>query len=75
MAWLELTDIILKDIDNRVVSLAIFVDLNKSFDTLDHQIVLDNLKYYGVNGTPLKWFSIYLTGRQPQVKSLGHCSF
>ena len=53
MAWLELTDIILKYIDNRVVSLAISMDLNKSFDTLDHQIVVDNLKYYGVNGTPL----------------------
>ena len=47
------------------------MDLNKALDTLDLQIVLDKLKYYGVNGTPLKCFSSYLTGRQPQGSILG----
>ena len=62
MAGLELTDRILKDIDNRDTSLAIFMDLSKTFDTLDHQILLHKLKYYGVNDIPLKWFTSYLTG-------------
>ena len=64
MAGLELTDRILKDIDNKDASLTIFMDLSKAFDTLDHQILLNKLKYYGVNDTPLKWFSNYLTRRQ-----------
>ena len=40
---LELTDRILKDIDDRDVSLAVFMDLSKAFDTLDHHIYLRNL--------------------------------
>ena len=68
MAGLELTDRILKDIDNKDASLTIFMDLSKAFDTLDHQILLTKLKYYGVNDTPLKWFSNHLTGRQQYVE-------
>ena len=49
MAGLELTDRILKYIDSRDTSLAIFMDLSKAFDTLDHQILLNKLKYQGVN--------------------------
>ena len=74
MAGLELTDRILKDIDNKDASLTIFMDLSKAFDTLDHQILLTKLKYYGVNDTPLKWFSNCLTGRQQYVEIDGNRS-
>ena len=74
MAGLELTDRILKDIDNRDTSLTIFVDLSKAFDTLDHQILFHKLKYSCVNDIPLKWFTSYLTGRQQYVKIDGYSS-
>ena len=74
MAGLELTDRILKDIDKRDTSLAIFMDLSKAFDTLDHQILLHKLKYYGVNDISLKWFTSYLTGRQKYVEIDGYSS-
>ena len=74
MAGLELTDRILKDIDNKDASLTIFMDLSKAFDTLDHQILSNKLKYYGVNDTPLKWFSNHLTGRQQCVEIDGNRS-
>ena len=74
MAGLELTDKILKDIDNKDISLAIFMDLSKAFDTLDHQILLNKLKYCGVNDISLKWFSSYLTGRQQYVEIDGYSS-
>ena len=68
LAALELTDRILKDIDERNVSLAIFMDLSKAFDTLDHQILLTKLNFYGIGRLALDWFSSYLTGRKQYVE-------
>ena len=31
------------------------LDLSESFDTLDHQILLNKLEFNGIRGTPLKW--------------------
>ena len=67
-AALELTDRILKDIDDKNISLAIFMDLSKAFDTLNHQILLNKLNFYGISGIALEWFSSYLTGRQQFVE-------
>ena len=44
-------------------SCGIFIDLKKSFDTVDHKIILDNSYHYGFCGITNKWFSSYLEGR------------
>ena len=67
-AAMELTDKVLKDIDEKNISLAIFMDLSKAFDTLDHNILIKKLAHYGRNGTPLEWFTSYLTGRSQYVE-------
>ena len=36
------------------------LDFSKTFDNVDHEIVLAKLKYYGIRGISSKWFKSYL---------------
>lgn len=44
------------------------MDLSKAFDTLDHNILLSKLQYYGINDTALQLFQSYLTKRSQYVE-------
>ena len=44
------------------------MDLSKAFDTLDHDILLNKLQYYGIAGTALSWFTSYLKDRKQFVE-------
>ena len=56
LAVTELTEHIAAGLDDRELSLGIFLDLSKAFDSLDHSILLKKLDYYGIRGTALSWF-------------------
>lgn len=62
------TDSIRKAADKGLLTGAIFLDLSKAFDTLDHSRLLEKLKSHGVKGLALKWFSDYLFQRLQVVK-------
>ena len=47
------------DIGN--LNIAVFVDLKKAFDTVDHTILLNKLQYYDFVGDELKWIESYLS--------------
>ena len=68
LAALELVDRIHLDLDKRKYHIAIYMDQSKAFDTLDHYILLNKLKYYGVKNTELSWFQSYLTERSQYVE-------
>ena len=74
LAALELTDRIRHEIDQKKVPFAVFLDLSKAFDTLNHDILLTKLKYYGIKDTPLDWFKSYLTQRLQYVEFDGTAS-
>lgn len=48
--------------------MAFFIDLQKAFDTIDHNILLQKLDTCGIRGTSLMWLKSYLTNRQPFVQ-------
>ena len=60
-AAIELTDTLLQNLDNGDIPIAIFLDLSKAFDTLDHAILLKKLDHYGIKDTPLNWLVSYLS--------------
>ena len=72
MAVLELVDQIFQAFENNDFTIGIFIDLKKVFDTVDHQILLGKLEFYGIRGIPLTWIKSYLSNRQ-QFVNINNC--
>ena len=56
------------------IGCGIFVDLQKAFDAVDHEIVLAKRNHYGVRGVSNDWFRSYLSDRQQYVSINGYDS-
>ena len=54
---------ILKGFDKDVVTGMILIDLQKAFDTIDHNILLEKMKFMGFADDTIAWFRSYLTNR------------
>ena len=58
MALLKFTDTISKELNNKQYSIGIFLVFSKAFDTINHDILVDNLSYYGIRGKVLRLIKI-----------------
>lgn len=63
-ALIDLTNDWCVNIDRKCVNGVIFLDLKKAFDTVDHKILLEKLKYFGFHNTAIAFFHSYLSNRQ-----------
>ena len=67
-ALIELVDQIRLSMNNNQMTCGIFIDLSKAFDTVNHNILLQKLEYYGIRGTALNLFKSYLSDRKQYVQ-------
>ena len=63
-ALLQMIDDMSNAFERGELTLGIFIDLSKAFDTVNHKILLEKLKLYGINGTHHDWLSSYLNNRK-----------
>ncbi len=63
-ATLELVDRITVEMDNMNTPINILLDLSKAFNTLDHQVLIKKLEYYGLNDLSIKLIESYLSNRK-----------
>ena len=71
-ALINITENIKKALDDGNIDCGVFVDLQKAFDTVDHQILLAKLNHYGIRGVSNDWFKSYLSNRNQYVSINGY---
>ena len=62
-AVIDIVNIIQNNMDLKLFSCGIFLDLKKAFDTVNPSSLLKKLNHYGIRGIINDWFSSYLLGR------------
>ena len=66
-AAISLIENIEKAIDNKIFVCGVFVDLQKAFDIVDNNILLQKLSHNGIRDIANCWFSSYLSNRKQFV--------
>ena len=63
-AVLDICNKLLDNMDKKLITCSIFLNLRKAYDTINHTILIKKLEKYGIRGLPLQLLASYLTDRQ-----------
>ena len=64
-AVLDIVEWAARSVDAGDVASLTSIDLSKAFDSIDHQLLLNKLGWYGISS---HWFSSYLSGRSQLIR-------
>ena len=64
---MQLVDKINNAVEKNETTIGVYLVLSMAFDTIDHDILLHKLDYYGFRGIVLDWFRDYLSNRTQYV--------
>ena len=67
-ALLHYTDQLLKNMDEKRISVVVLLDMSKAFDSIQHDNLLSKLHLLGVSASALAWFKSYLSLRKQVVR-------
>ena len=70
-ATLKVLNDIITTIDKRQYCVAVFIDLAKAFDSVNHHILIGRLNSLGLSNDCLEWFTNYFSDRVQCVKLEG----
>ena len=73
-ALIKLTDELLFNMDNNMVTGLAFVNFRKTFNVINHLLLPKKLSINEANNLSLKWFGSYLTSRKQYVRINVCCS-
>ena len=71
-ALASLTDDISSSLDKNEIFCGVCRDLQKAFDTVDYNLLLNILNYYGIRGSANDWIKSFLTNRKQFMAINGH---
>ena len=63
-ALIEITEKIKQGCDSGKFACGVFLDFQKAFDTVNHDILLKKLEHYGIRNKSNKWLRSFLEGRK-----------
>ena len=67
-ALVRVSNDILRDVDNKKAVFLVLLDLSSAFDTVDHKLLRNRFKSFGIGGVVLGWIATYLDKRSQVVK-------
>ena len=62
-AVIDVVNHITLSINSKLLTLILLIDISKAFDSINHEILLSKLQYYGIRGPTFLWFQSYLSSR------------
>jgi len=68
MPFFKPTNKILNALNNKTMAGSIFFDLEKAFDSVNHDILLSKLPYHGISGKAKLLLESYLQNRYQRVQ-------